>query len=96
MLEEKLRQLDGLHLRAAGELLDIIREYQQAIDRYIYRRTRTETASAQARFFTANSPRVAARDTIRRLDALDQKLETLRGKLLPPAEVAGKSMLAKP
>ena len=96
VLEEKMKALDSLHLRAAADLLDIIREYQQAIDRYIYRRSRTETPSAQSRFFPANSPRFAARDTIRRLDALDQKLETLREKLLPPAEVAGKSAPARP
>ena len=96
VLEEKMKALDGLHLRAAGELVDIIREYQQAIDRYIYRRTRTETPSAQARFFTANSPRFAARDTIHRLDALDRKLETLREKLLPSSETDGKQQLAKP
>ena len=95
VLEEKMKALDSLHLRAAADLLDIIREYQQAIDRYIYRRSRTETPSAQSRFFPANSPRFAARDAILRLDALDRKLDTLRGKLFPSSEPNG-NQLAKP
>jgi hypothetical protein len=96
VLEETMRELDGLNMRAAGDLVDIIREYQQAIDRYLFRMTRGETPSAQSRFFASNGPRHAARDAIRQLDALDRKLNTIRDRVLPGPGVTTRPEAEKP
>ena len=85
VLEEKLAALEALHLRAAPELLDVVRDYQQTLDSYSNRRSHSQPETGQNRFFPGNSPRVVTRDAIRRLDELDRKLETLRARLLPAA-----------
>lgn len=93
VLEQKLTQLEALRRRAAAELVDLIMGYEQALDTYVHRRA---PRSHSARGDSGVNPRLLTRDTLKRLDALDQRLEALRSRAaaaLPPATT---SVLRKP
>src|SRR6185436_19202779 len=79
VLEKKLGQLDSLHLRAAAELSDLVREYYQALDSYWHRRSRNPAETPEPRLRAPS--RSATRDVVRRLDLLDRNLTPLRERL---------------
>ncbi len=80
VLEQKLAQFEVLRRRAAAELAELVTHYELALDAYAHRRT------SKSRHGQGESPvnvRLLARDTVKRLDQLDRRLEALREKLLP-------------
>jgi hypothetical protein len=88
VLQQKLQQLDTLHLRAAPELVDVVREYYHVLDAYWHRRSQARLETADPRAHALTSPRLLTREIVRRLDALDHKLERLRLKYNPPSASA--------
>jgi hypothetical protein len=84
VLERKLGQLETLHLCAAPELAELVREYYQVLDTYWHRRSRNPTDAAEPKIRAPSKS--STREVVRRLDAVDRKLEALRERLQPAAE----------
>jgi len=74
-LRERLRQLELLRARLAGELLPLLDEYRRVLGRHLELQ---ERAAATPDRGGQTALKVSARETIRQLDALDARLETLR------------------
>lgn len=93
VLEPKLTQLEALRRRAAAQLVELIMEYEQALDAYVHRRS---PRSRNPRADSGVNSRLLTRDTLKRLDAIDQRLEALRGRDAAALPSATTSVLRKP
>lgn len=81
VLEQKRAQLDALQLRSAPELVDLVRDYFQALDAYLNQLGANDDPAKPRK--RKRSDQTNARNAIRRLDILEHKLGALRLKLGP-------------
>lgn len=91
VLEQKRAQLDTLQLRSAPELVNLVRDYFQALDAYINQLGANDNPAKPRQ--RKKSDQSNARNAIRRLDILDHKLNALRLKLGPAPDLTNGSVI---
>ena len=69
ILRQKIVQLQALRLRLCRELVNLADDYRKTLEQYIHRREQTAGGDRNA---LPDSPRLAIREAIRRLDVLDE------------------------